>query len=98
MKKNIFNKYAEAISKQFHLSLKEMFTKTKQRNVVDARQMLYWLCLERPIRISYLKSFMEEIGYSVSHSTIIHGYRQAKKLINADPDYQKLIKDIQDND
>jgi chromosomal replication initiation ATPase DnaA len=98
MKKTIFENYAYAIAEQFHLTLDEMFTKTKKRDVVDARQMLWWLCVERPIRISYVRTFMKERGYEVSHSTIIHGYKQAKKLIDTDPDYENLIKVIQEND
>mgnify|MGYP003656903380 FL=1 len=98
MKKEIFIKYSNAIAKQFHLTLEEMFTKSKKRDVVDARQMLYFLCMERPIRISYIRCFMQDYNYDVSHSTIIHGYRQAKKLIDSDPDYQNLIKNIQAND
>jgi chromosomal replication initiation ATPase DnaA len=98
MKKEIFNNYANAIAKQFHLTLAEMFTTTRKRDVIDARQMLWWMCKERPIRISYIQSFMQEHGYKVAHSTIIHGYKQAQKLIDTDPDYQKLIKEIQEND
>ena len=48
-------------------------------------------------RISYIRTFMGEHGFDASHSTIIHGYRQAKKLIDSDPDYKKLIKDIKKN-
>ena len=95
MKKDIFDTYAIAIAKQFHLTLDQMFTKTKKREIVDARQILYYLCMERPIRISYIQRFMEEQGYSVCHSTIIHGYKKAKALIDADKDFQKLIADIQ---
>ena len=97
MKKPIFNAYADAIAKEFHLSLEELFDKDKKGELVDARQMLYWLCMERPIRISYIRTFMGEHGFDASHSTIIHGYRQAKKLIDSDPDYKKLIKDIKKN-
>ena len=98
MKKEIFNTYANSIAKQFHLTLDEMFARSKKRDIVDARQMLWWLCMERPIRISYIRTFMGEHGFDASHSTIIHGYKQAKKLIDSDPDYKKLIKDIKKND
>ncbi len=98
MKKQVFNNYANAIAKQFHLSLDEIFTKSKRRDIVDARQMLYWLCMERPIRISYIQTFMRDNGYDVGHSSVIHGYRQAKKLIDSDPDYQKLVTYIKGND
>tara|TARA_B100001094_G_C18152529_1_gene784491 strand:- start:409 stop:702 length:294 start_codon:yes stop_codon:yes gene_type:complete len=95
MKKDIFEQYANAIASQFHLTMDQMFDRTKKREIVDARQMLYYLCMERPIRISYIQRFMEEQGYSVCHSTIIHGYKKAKALIDTDKDFQKLIADIQ---
>ena len=89
MKKDIFDAYASAIADQFHLSLDQMFTKTKRRDIVDARQMLYYLCMERPIRISYIQRFLEEHGHTTTHSTIIHGYKKAKELIESDQDFQE---------
>lgn len=94
MKKEVFDKYALAIAEQFHLSLEQMFEKKRRRDCVDARQMLYYLCMERPIRISYIQRFMEENGHSVTHSTIIHGYKKAKQLIDSDDDFKDLINDI----
>tara|TARA_Y100001938_G_C8083518_1_gene430537 strand:+ start:1130 stop:1408 length:279 start_codon:yes stop_codon:yes gene_type:complete len=84
--------YANAIAEQFHLTLDQMFEKTKKRECVDARQILYYLCMERPIRISYIQRFMEENGHNVSHSTIIHGYKKAKELIDKDEDYKKILE------
>lgn len=95
MKKDIFDAYATAIAKQFHLTLDQMFDKTKRREIVDARQMLYYLCMERPIRISYIQRFMEDQGHSVAHSTIIHGYKKAKELIDKDQDFQDVVTQIQ---
>ena len=92
MKRDIFMAYATSVAEQFHLTLDQMFEKTKKRECVDARQILYYLCMERPIRISYIQRFMEENGHSVSHSTIIHGYKQAKELIDKDQDYKELLK------
>ncbi len=84
--------YANAIAEQFHLTLDQMFEKTKKRECVDARQILYYLCMERPIRISYIQRFMEENGHNVSHSTIIHGYKKSKELIDKDEDYKKILE------
>ena len=55
MKRDIFDVYATAIAKKFHITLDEMFAKNRRRDIVDARQMLYYLCMERPIRVSYIK-------------------------------------------
>lgn len=98
MKKNIFDTYANAVAKQFHLTLDQMFSKERRRDIVDARQMLYFICMERPIRLSYIQRFMEENGLPVTHSTIIHGYNRAKDLIHNDPDYQEVVKQIESTD
>tara|TARA_R100000935_G_C2825153_1_gene161854 strand:- start:937 stop:1236 length:300 start_codon:yes stop_codon:yes gene_type:complete len=94
MKREIFDNYATAVANKFHLSLDEMFTKTKKIEVVEARQMLYFLSRERPIRLSYIQKFMEENGHPVTHSTIIHGYKKAKSFVDNDPDYKNVIDSI----
>ncbi len=98
MKKEIFKKYADAVAKQFHLELDQMFSKNRRRDIVDARQMLYYLCMERPIRVSYIQRFMAEQGCEVYHSTILHGYKKAKELIDKDKDYQDVIDLINSKD
>mgnify|MGYP000076496443 FL=1 len=95
MKREVFDSYAKSIAQEFHLSLDKLFEKTKKREVVDARQMLYYLCMERPIRISYIQRFLEDNGYSVAHSTIIHGYKKAKEMIESDKDFKDVVKMIQ---
>lgn len=94
MKKEIFDTYALAVAKQFHLTLDQMMEKTRRRDCVDARQMLYYLCMERPIRISYIQRFMEDHGHSVSHSTIIHGYNRAKDMVDEDIDFKNVVNKL----
>ena len=94
MKREIFDRYATAIANRFNLTLDEMFAKNKRRDSVDARQMLYFLSRERPIRISYIQNFMEENGHIVTHSTIIHGYNKAKESIDNDQDYAEVVNMI----
>lgn len=94
MKKDIFDAYAEAVADKFHLTLGEMYTKTRKREVVEARQMLYFLAQERPIRLSYIKRFMDENGLPVEHSTIVHGYKKAKAFVESDPDYKHILEEI----
>ncbi len=98
MKKKIFDYYAISIANQFNITLEEMFTQTKTSHIVDARQLLYWLCIERPIKKSYIKTFCEDNGYDVSYSTLRHGYKSAKTLIESDPDFKTMVTTIQEND
>tara|TARA_R110000803_G_scaffold65362_2_gene126497 strand:- start:4131 stop:4265 length:135 start_codon:yes stop_codon:yes gene_type:complete len=41
---------------------------------------------------------MQENGCDVTHSTIIHGYKRAKKLIEDDSDYKEVVRQIESND
>tara|TARA_R110002012_G_scaffold185786_1_gene352368 strand:+ start:162 stop:461 length:300 start_codon:yes stop_codon:yes gene_type:complete len=95
MKKKIFDKYANAIASEFHLSIEEVFEKSKRSDITTARQMLYYLCFERPLRIASIRRFLAEYGYDLSHSNILHNYRKGKEKIDSDPDYKELIKKIQ---
>jgi chromosomal replication initiation ATPase DnaA len=40
---------------------------------------------------------MEDHGHPVSHSTIIHGYKKAKELIDNDSDYHDILKKAESN-
>ena len=44
MKKKRFDFYVEVILREFGISKDVFFTKIKEREIVDARQMLYWTC------------------------------------------------------
>jgi len=94
MKKDIFNKYANLVAAKFNLTQEDLFAKNRREDIVDARSILYYLCLERPIKTSYIKTFMEDNGHKTSPSNILHGYRKAEKLIEEDFDFKKLIEDI----
>jgi chromosomal replication initiation ATPase DnaA len=91
MKKEIFDKYSQAVAKQFHLTLDEMFSKTKRQDIVEARQILYYLCKERPMRVSLIRQLLQEKGYNITHNNVTYGYNQAKKMIEEDSDYKNFI-------
>ena len=95
MKKEIFNHYVNAVAKRFDITQEEMFAKTKKRESVDARQLLYYLCISRPMRVSYVEKFLQEIGFPASRSAIIHGSNVVKKMIEEDTDYHHIVKSCQ---
>ena len=74
MKRKQFNIYVRKILKEFSISRELLFTNTKEREVVDARQMLYWTCIaDGEFKIGTTVRMMRENGYDIGHSTIIHG-------------------------
>jgi chromosomal replication initiation ATPase DnaA len=47
-------------------------------------------------RIASIRRYLNEYGYDVSHSTILHGYRKAKENVDSDKDYKSLVRRLQD--
>jgi chromosomal replication initiation ATPase DnaA len=97
MKKDVFNQYVDAIVSKFDIEREELFTATKRREIVDARQMLYYLCSIRPMTIGYIQRYMTANGYNPQHPPIINGIKRVKSKIETDRDYQSVINSIQNS-
>ncbi len=95
MKAKIFSKYADKVCKLYGLEEEMLYTKTKRRDCVDERHLLYYLCSIRPMRLVYIQEYMAEKGYDIPHSSIHHGIAQVKKRIeDEDTDYVQTIESI----
>jgi chromosomal replication initiation ATPase DnaA len=95
MKSDIFNQYVERVTDLFGISKDKFFSKSKERELVDARYLLYYLCYKRPMGINYIQKYMDESGYTIKHSTIIYGISTVEKRVKDDNDYLQIVKDIQ---
>jgi chromosomal replication initiation ATPase DnaA len=95
MKEDVFNQYVERVCGLFSISNEEFFSKSRKRNFVDARHLVYFLCSIRPIQVIYIKKFMEDNGYEVYRTSISHGINIVSQKIIEDKDYQHIIKEIE---
>ena len=94
MKEEVFEEYVHKVCDIFNLSTKELMSKVKRRDIVDARHLLYFLCYKRPMQIRYIQEYMGKKGYEVGHSSIIHGIAQVKEKIKVDNDYERVYERI----
>ena len=94
MKKNIFEQYVKAIINLFSITEEELFTKSKRKDLTDARFLLYYLCYNRPMKIRYIQDYMAWKGYVIGHSSIIHGINEVKKNIELDTDYKNICQEL----
>lgn len=94
MKQDIFNQYVERITNRFGIKREELFSKSKKRELVDARHLLYYMCVKRPMRINYIQRYMADNGYDIQHSSIIHGVNMTISKIKNDKDYVDLVHDM----
>jgi chromosomal replication initiator protein len=95
MKHDVFNQYVERVSDLFGISKDEIFSKSKKRELVDARHLVYYLCSKRPMQITYIQKYMNEAGYDIKHSSIIHGIASVEQKIADDKDYVSVVKDVE---
>lgn len=91
MKKDIFDDYVDKVTGHFGVSREQLFTKNKERPVVDARHFLYYLCKSRPMPASYIAKYMGEYGYEIALSSVTHGIKRIEKEVAADPDYTTIL-------
>jgi len=96
MKKEVFNMYANGVADVFGMEVSELFKKGRKRELVDARQLLYYLCYTRPMRISMIQEMMNENGFETKHSPIINGIKSMKGKLKEDPDYRVLVHRLQE--
>lgn len=96
MKQDIFEKYVDTVASEFGISRDSIFVKTKQRNFAEARHILYYLCINRPIKVSSIVMYMAANGYTIGHSSIIYGIKQVQDRMSIDRDYIRVVKKIQD--
>lgn len=94
MKREIFNLIVDEIASVFRLNKEDMFIKSKRRDLVDARYMLYLICTNRNMNVKYIQDYMNELGYETAHSPIIHGIQSARNKSNEDPDYRYIVDKI----
>lgn len=94
MKEDIFNQYVDRVISLFGITKEEFFLKSRKRNLVDARYLVYYLCSERPIQASYIQNFMKNNNYETDHTLILHGIKVTKEKVKEDRDYQSIIKEI----
>jgi len=91
----VFNHYVERVVDLFGITKEDFFSKNKKRSIVDARQLVYYLCAKRPMQIIYIERYMSEGGYSIAHPSIIHGITAVEKRIAEDKDYVSIVKEVE---
>lgn len=95
MKRDAFYRYVDNIVRALDVDRELMFSKTKRRDIVDARHLLYYVCFRRMIRVVYIQKYMSENGYDISHSSVIHGIKIASDKAKSDDEYKELLNLIE---
>tara|TARA_R100000700_G_C3092659_1_gene93319 strand:+ start:118 stop:549 length:432 start_codon:yes stop_codon:yes gene_type:complete len=77
-------KCVEAVCLVSNISKKEFYNKSRTRNLIDSRRMVYAFCKES-LNLGYSKTAK---FFNVNHATIIHHYKCHNELIQYDVFYK----------
>lgn len=77
---------------QFNLSVNDILTKSRQREVVEARQIAMFL--SKKLTKAPLSSIGKTIG-GRNHSTVVYACKRVEDLIETDKQYKKIVEDIE---
>ena len=95
MKEDVFNQYVERVSQLFSITNEDFFSKSKKRNLVDARHLVYFLCLRGNIKVISIKNFMENNNHEIFRTSITHGIKSVSKKVEEDRDYKDIVNEIE---
>ncbi len=74
MQRKVFNIYVGMVLNSFNIEREDLFTKTKRKEIAEARHMLYWMCFaDGDFKVGVIVRMMRENGYDVGHSSVIYG-------------------------
>ena len=95
MKVDLFNQYVDRVVTLFGIDRETLFSKSKQRYIVDARQLVYYLCYNRKMQSIIIQKYMADNGVSIFNNSIANGVKNVKIKIEQDKDYLTIIKEIE---
>ena len=94
MKLHYVEHYLEKVIKHSRLTEKEIFSKTKQMHIVQARRILYYLCIKKGITINELMQYLKQLNFDVAYNNIRSGIETTEKQIMNDPDLAEIIYNL----
>jgi chromosomal replication initiation ATPase DnaA len=97
MKKELFQSILSQILNKYGISKEEMYEQTKMPDIVNARYLLFYVCVMKGISISRLQILLKADGFDMTYATILRGIKVMEKRILEDADYSKIISSINTN-
>lgn len=88
--------YLEIVLKTFDLTEEQFFSETRDREILHARHLFYYLCVTRKIRGVAVVQYMLDNGADVQSSYVTYGKDATEKRIEEDEDYYIVVNRIKD--
>jgi chromosomal replication initiation ATPase DnaA len=95
MKEYIFKQYIDNICAHMGIHSSDLFVKSREAGVVEARQLLYYLCHnKRQMGFTEIKSYTDNAGFEQDVSNIKKAVDRVEEKISSDPDYVHIVNKL----
>lgn len=95
MKEYIFKQYTENICAHLGINSSDLFVKSREAGVVEARQLLFYLCHDkRQMGFTEIKSYTDKVGLEQDVSNIKYAVDSFKSKLEKDPDLLHIIQKL----
>ena len=94
VKRKIFDKYVGMVEEALEISKEEIFTKTRKRENVEARDLLFYLCSMRNMRGNFILARCRENGLELDDSQVSRGKNKIEGLKDSDADWKELVNKL----
>jgi len=88
----VFDEIVSDVCKTTRTNEEELFNKTKDNHITQARYLIYYLAKQNGYRLSSIVRCMKAMGFETTNSTIIYGIKETEKKIKQEPDLSDYIK------
>jgi hypothetical protein len=95
MKRIIFEKYVDKVCSIYGITREKLFIRSRVAHVNEPRYLLYYLCLNRGMRMCELMDLLEQNGLKVFNTSIYHGLKMVDKMRLMDRDMRDMLNEIE---
>jgi chromosomal replication initiation ATPase DnaA len=95
MKEYIFKQYIDNICAHLGIHSSDLFVKSREAGVVEARQLLFFLCHTRQ-KMGYteIKKYTDNVGFEQDVTNISYHVEKMQERISEDPDYINIVNKL----
>ena len=95
MKEYIYLQYLKNICSHLGVESSDLFVKSKETGVVDARQLLYYLCYtDKNMGLAEISKYTSNQGFHEDQANISRSIESSTKKMESDKDLQKIVEKI----
>ena len=90
---------AEYVANEFNIDLSTMFSETRKKNCVEARQLFHYFCFKHlGFTLNQIGEFSQEMGRENphNHATVLHGYKTISDRKSVDRKFNVYMTTLED--